>query len=255
MSPQDLMVLKVGGGEVNRPEFLESLAKLVARMERKPVIVHGGGRDIGKYLDQLGIESNFHEGLRVTDDEAIDVVEMVLSGLVNKRIVGALVASRVKALGISGRDLGLVRAGKLEAEVDLGHVGEAQWINVRTLGSLLEQGFVLVISPVSQDVKGTVFNINADHMARAVAVSLRVTELVFLSDVPCVYDDVHKISKLNKELAEQLIETEVIGGGMVPKVRSGIQALEKGVKRVLITDLEGLGNYLRGNITATVITL
>lgn len=255
MDSQGLMVLKVGGGEVGRPEFLESLAKLVARMQRKPVIVHGGGRDIGKYLDQLGIESKFHEGLRITDDVTIEVVEMVLSGLVNKRIVGALVVARVKALGISGRDLRLVRASKLEAEVDLGHVGESQWVNARIVGELLEQGFVPVISPVSQDAKGTVFNINADHMARAVAVGLRVTELVFLSDVPCVYDDVHKIAKLNRKLAEQLIETEVIGGGMVPKVRSGIQALEKGVKRVLITDLEGLGNYLNGNITATVITL
>ena len=123
------------------------------------------------------------------------------------------------------------------------------------LKKLLEMELLPVISPVSQDAMGTVLNINADHMARAVAVGLRVTELVFLSDVPCVYDDVHKISKLNKELAEQLIETQVIGGGMVPKVRSGIQALEKGVQKVVITDLEGLKNYLDGNITATVITL
>ena len=249
------MLLKVGGGEVDRVEFLESLAELVAGMERKPVIVHGGGKHIGKYLEQLGIQSKFHEGLRVTDDAVIEVVEMVLSGLVNKRIVGALTAVGIKALGISGRDLGLIRAGKLEAKEDLGHVGEVQKVNARMLKKLLEMELLPVISPVSQDAMGTVLNINADHMARAVAVGLRVTELVFLSDVPCVYDDVHKISKLNKELAEQLIETQVIGGGMVPKVRSGIQALEKGVQKVVITDLEGLKNYLDGNITATVITL
>ena len=121
MDSKGLMLLKVGGGEVDRAEFLESLAELVAGMERKPVIVHGGGKHIGKYLEQLGIKSKFHEGLRVTDDEAIEVVEMVLSGLVNKRIVGALTAVGVKALGISGRDLGLIRAGKLEAKEDLGH--------------------------------------------------------------------------------------------------------------------------------------
>jgi len=255
MNSRGLMLLKVGGGGVDQPEFLESLARLVAGMKIKPVIVHGGGKDIGRYLERLGIETKFHEGLRVTDDEAIEVVEMVLSGLVNKRIVGALVAAKVKALGISGRDLGLIRAGKLEAEEDLGHVGEVQGLNAHVIKKLLEHDFVPVISPVSQDEQGTVFNINADHMARALAVGLRVEELVFLSDVPCVYDDVHKISKLNKVLAEQLIETEVIGGGMVPKVRSGIQALEKGVKKVLITDIEGLENYFNGNITATLITL
>ncbi|HUU26737.1 MAG TPA: acetylglutamate kinase [archaeon] len=255
MNAKTTMLLKVGGGEVDKPDYLASFAKLVTTIDRRLVIVHGGGKDIGRLLQKLGIETGFHEGLRITDDAAIEVVEMVLSGLVNKRIVGSLVGVGVKALGLSGRDLALVRAVKLNAAVDLGHVGEPERINTPFLYKLLELGLVPVISPVSQGAKGKVYNINADHVASALAIALRAPELVFLSDVPCIYDEVYQFTQLKSEMAEQLIASGVIGGGMIPKVRSGIEALKHCVQKVLITDLEGLEKYIQGQqTTATIIT-
>ncbi len=247
------LVLKVGGGEVDNKKFLKKLAVLIKGMKDRPVIVHGGGKEITRLLDGLGIESKWHQGLRITDDVAIEVVEMVLSGLVNKRIVGALEAGKVRALGLSGRDLGLVRARKLQADVDLGHVGEAGIVNSGAIKTLAKDNWVPVISPVSQDKQGVVLNINADHVARAVAVSLKVEELVFLSNVPCIYDDNYELSTLKANQAETLIASGVIDGGMIPKVRSGIAALEGGVKRVVITDIDGLGRRLQGEAAGTVI--
>jgi acetylglutamate kinase len=254
MNPETVMVLKVGGGEVDNPEYLKSLAKYISAVDRRVVIVHGGGKDITRLLEKLGGEAKFHHGLRITDDAAIEVVEMVLSGLVNKRIVGAFVSMGVKALGLSGRDLALVRAKKLEAEVDLGHVGEPDHINSQFLRQIIDMGIVPVISPVSQDSRGVVFNINSDYVAAAVAVTLRAAELVFLSDVPSIYDRELQISVLKISSIETLIASGVIGGGMIPKVRSAVNALKNGVKNVLITDLEGLARYLRGEQAATLIT-
>ena len=249
-----VMVLKLGGAEVGKPDFVASFAGVVSTLNRPLVIVHGGGKQIGKLLDKLKIKYEFHQGLRITDEPAVEVVEMVLSGVVNKRIVGRLVASGVKALGLSGRDLGLVRARKLEAEVDLGHVGEPEEVNVGILCKLLELGCVPVVSPVGQDTEGVVFNINADHVARALAVALGAEELVFLSNVPGVFDGEHQLTTLKGETAARLIELGVIEGGMIPKVRSGLEALEGGVQKVLITDLEGLEDYLKGKLTATLIS-
>lgn len=253
MEQQSKFVLKVGGGEVDNPRFLKQFAALIAGMAVRPVVVHGGGKDITRLLDGLGVKGEFHQGLRITGDAAIEVVEMVLSGLVNKRIVGALEAGGVRALGLSGRDLGLVRAVKLESEVDLGHVGEVRMVNSGAIRTLAQNGWVPVISPVSQDREGEVLNVNADHVARAVAVGLKVEELVFLSDVPCIYDDVYELSTLRANQAESLIESGVIDGGMIPKVRSGIAALAGGVKRVVITDINGLGRRLEGKAAGTVI--
>lgn len=251
---KDLTLLKVGGGEVDSPEFLASLTRLVSGRLGKLVILHGGGKDIGRLLEALGVQSAFHEGLRITGDTAIEAVEMALSGLVNKRIVGALVSGGVKAIGLSGRDLGLILAHKLEADVDLGHVGEPLRVDPLPLHTLLEAGYLPVISPVSQDEKGTVFNINADHAARAVAVALGARDLVFLSNVPGVYDDIHQIGELKPQMAESLIRSGVIDGGMIPKVRSAVEALNAGVKRALISDLAGLENFLAGKPAATIVT-
>jgi acetylglutamate kinase len=248
------MVLKIGGGEVDSPEFLERLTKLVVALKRPLVIVHGAGKEIGRLLEKLGQEVRFHEGLRITDDRAIEVVEMVLSGLVNKRIAGALQKAGLKALGLSGRDLGLILASKLESGVDLGHVGEPKKANVHPLHKMLEFGWLPVISPVSQDDKGAVFNINADHVARTVAVGLGASELVFLSNVPAVLEGDHEIGTLTGAVAEKLIQMGVINGGMLPKVRSSLEALTGGVQKVLITDLDGLERYLAGKVVSTMIT-
>jgi acetylglutamate kinase len=253
MAEPSRTVLKVGGGEVDSPEFLKQLASLVSAMRPRPVIVHGGGKDITRLLDALGVKSEFHEGLRITGDTAIEAVEMALSGLVNKRIVGVLEYVGVRAVGLSGRDLKLVRAVKLEARVDLGHVGEAKGINKSVLDRIVDSGWVPVISPVSQDKEGTVLNINADHVARAVAAGLQAEQLVFLSNVPCIYDDVYELATLKSDQTESLIESGVISGGMIPKVRSGVAALEAGVGKVLITDIDGLGKRLAGEEAGTVI--
>ncbi|MBN2288881.1 MAG: acetylglutamate kinase, partial [Candidatus Glassbacteria bacterium] len=142
MKKSSPLVLKVGGGEVDDSGFLQALAAAVASMSRPPVIVHGGGKEIGSWLKVLGQEARFHQGLRITDGRAMAVVEMVLSGAVNKRLVGVLVAAGVRALGLSGRDLGLVRARKLEAEVDLGHVGEPEAVQTEVLTRLVGMGMV-----------------------------------------------------------------------------------------------------------------
>jgi len=254
MKPDTPLVLKVGGGEVDDPGFLAALAAEVGSMARRPVIVHGGGKEIGSWLKLLGQEARFYQGLRITDERAVEMVEMVLSGRINKRLVGALTAAGVQALGLSGRDLGLVRARKLEAEVDLGHVGEPEEVNAGALNRLCGMGLVPVISPVSQDAGGTVYNINADHVAAAVAAALGSAELVFLSNVPGVLDSGGGLfqSLTGKEI-EGLIGQGVIAGGMLPKVRSGLETLRAGVGMVLITDLAGLRRYLNGEPAATVI--
>ena len=247
-------VLKVGGGEVDDPAFLSALAAVVASMDCSPVIVHGGGKEIGSWLKLLGQETRFHQGLRITDERAMAVVEMVLSAAVNKRLVGTLVTAGVQALGLSGRDLGLVRARKLEAEIDLGHVGEPEAVNSEALSRLCSTGIVPVISPVSQDAGGVVYNINADHVAASVAAALGAAELVFLSNVPGVLDaGGEPIQTLTGKQIEGLIEQGVIDGGMLPKVRSALESLKAGVRKVLITDLEGLKRYLDDKPAATVI--
>ncbi len=254
MNRKTPLVLKVGGGEVDDPGFLLDLAAVVGSMDSPPVIVHGGGKEIGSWLEMLGQEARFHQGLRITNERAVAVVEMVLSGIVNKRLAGALVAAGVEALGISGRDLGLVRARKLEAEVDLGHVGEPEAVKAEILTRFCGMGIVPVISPVSQDAGGVVYNINADHMAAALAVALKAEELVFLSNVPGVLDaEGEPIQSLTGEQIEQLIDRKVIDGGMLPKVRSGLETLKAGVRKVLITNLAGLRRYLKGKTAATLI--
>ncbi|MEA2063861.1 MAG: acetylglutamate kinase [Gemmatimonadota bacterium] len=255
MEEKKYLVLKVGGGEVDDPGFLSSLAGVVRSIEARTVIVHGGGKEIGSWLKALGQEARFYQGLRVTDEQAVAVVEMVLSGLVNKRLTGSLVKAGVEALGISGRDLGLVRARKLEPDgVDLGHVGEPAEVRVTTLAKLCSLGLVPVISPVSQAAGGEVFNINADHMAAAMAVALGASEMVFLSNVPGVLDsDGKALESLTPDKIESLIGQGVIASGMVPKVRSALEALEAGVPRVLITNLEGLRKHLAGQPAPTLV--
>lgn len=254
MDTSAVLVIKVGGGEVDSAQFLEAFTGIVAGIKCRLAIVHGGGKDITRLLEALGVESQFHQGLRITGDTAIEAVEMALSGLVNKRIVGRLVAAGVPAIGISGRDLGLVKAVKLEAEADLGHVGEAIGIDYSFLQKMMNYGWRPVISPVSQDGRGLVLNINADHVARAVAVGLKAGALIFVSNVPCIYDDVYELSSLKAAQAENLITSGVINSGMIPKVRSGIRALEAGVGKVVICDIEGLARHVAGQPAGTVIT-
>jgi acetylglutamate kinase len=243
-------VIKYGGHAFDDVSLRESFARdvLVLRLVGiKPVIVHGGGPQIGEMLKRLGIESRFVEGLRVTDDRTMDVVEMVLGGLINKEIVRLIHRAGGRAVGLSGKDGGLVRARRMapmrlqrngeEVVVDLGRVGEVEQVNAEVVDHLLTANFIPVIAPVGADGEGVTLNINGDEMAAKIASALKAEKLVLLSDVQGVTGEGGDLlSTLEAAAAERLIDRGVIAGGMIPKVRCGVQALEEGVRKVHIVD-------------------
>jgi len=240
------IVLKVGGNELDDRAFVDGLVDALRYLwqRRAVVIVHGGGKAIARLQERLRLEPRFVDGLRVTDDASLDVAEMVLSGWVNKRLVGRLVAEGLPALGMSGVDNGLFRVVRMRHdEHDLGWVGDVVDTNPREVSSLLERGITPVVSPISLGLDGHTYNVNADHTAAALACALGAGELVFVSNVPGVWRAEHNgecIPSLTPGQVEALIASGDIHGGMVPKVRSALKALDAGVPRVRITNLEGL---------------
>jgi acetylglutamate kinase len=259
----DRIVLKIGGSELDREGFVDGLIETLRGLWDRyaVVLVHGGGKAIARLQERLCLEPRFVEGLRVTDDESLDVAEMVLSGLVNKRLVGRLVAAGIPALGLSGVDNGLFRVVKMkqigsEAH-DLGWVGDIRETHAAPVEALLALGITPVVSPISLGLDGHTYNVNADHAAEALACALGAAELAFVSNVPGVLGETAAsppwgvrgglrgglpecIPILTPREVDGLIDSGVIDGGMVPKVRSALAALERGVSRVRITDLEGL---------------
>ncbi len=244
-------VIKIGGNEADDPDFLSGFVETIkgawhfgsARhlVETVPVIVHGGGKEIAHLQECLGLVPRFVEGLRVTDDESLKVAEMVLSGLVNKRLVARLVAADVPAVGLSGVDWGLIRVERMTHPAgDLGWVGRIVEVHPGGLNTLIEQGVVPVVSPISLGLDGRTYNVNADHAALAVAVALGAAALVFVSNVPGVLIDGQLVPRLTVNQVETLVEEGKIYGGMVPKVRSALEAVAGGVREVRITDLDGL---------------
>jgi acetylglutamate kinase len=236
-------LVKVGGAELREGPALESLVGALVQMTRvgHVIVVHGGGTEIADLQKRLGIEPRFVEGLRVTDEESLRVAEMVLSGLVNKRLVGRLVMAGVQAIGLSGVDAGLFRGECLRHPMgDLGRVGEIQQVHADCLYSLMEQDFTPVVSPISLGSDGHPLNVNADHAALALAGALRPFEAFFLTDVPGVKLDGQVLASLDARQAEAMIESQQITGGMIPKVRSALQAIAAGTSRVRITNLDGL---------------
>jgi acetylglutamate kinase len=248
----DRIVLKIGGSELDREGFVDGLVETLRGLWDRyaVVLVHGGGKAIARLQERLCLEPRFIEGLRVTDDESLDVAEMVLSGLVNKRLVGRLVAAGVPALGLSGVDNGLfrvVRMDRIGSEThDLGWVGDIRETHAALVEALLALGITPVVSPISLGLDGHTYNVNADHAAAALACALGAAELAFVSNVPGVLGETEGlgpsecIPALTPQEVDWLIASGVINGGMVPKVRSALAALEQGVSRVRITDLEGL---------------
>ena len=237
-------LLKIGGSELRDGPVLDELVTtLVALVAQGPlIVVHGGGADIADLQRRLNLEPKFVDGLRVTDDESMWVAEMVLSGAVNKRLTARLVTRGVRAIGLSGVDSGLLRAECLvHPKGDLGRVGEITHVEPGCLLDLLDHGFTPVVSPISLGMDGRPFNVNADHAALALAAALRVGEMVFLTDVPGVLRAGAMLSTLRAAEALQLIDSGVISGGMIPKVKSALEAIAKGVGSVRITDLAGLG--------------
>jgi acetylglutamate kinase len=237
-----MQLLKIGGNELDRPEFLDELARVVADMDGEVVIVHGGGKAVSEMQERLGIRPKIVDGLRVTDAESLAVVQMVLSGLTNKLIVAALLAAGVDAVGLSGVDGGLLRCVQREHETaDLGFVGEVVKVRKELLLELTSRRVTPVISPISLGLDGNVYNVNADEAAGTLAAALGADLLTFVSNVPGVLDESGKtISTLSVAQTETLIESGIIHGGMIPKVHTALRAVSKNVANVRIVNLGGL---------------
>ncbi len=240
-----MRVLKIGGNELSDPAFVEMLGRSAAQLQDETdsplVIVHGGGRAIAGLQAKLGLQTVKVDGLRVTDQESLDVAQMVLSGQSNKIVVKALLAAGVDALGLSGVDGGLLRCHKKQhPTADLGYVGEIVEVRCDLLQQLMEMGVAVVLSPISLGLDGLTYNVNADEAAAATALACRAEELLFVSNVPGVLDDDGVIPSLTAAQVETHIAGGIISAGMIPKVRAALQAVESGVTRVRIVDLAGL---------------
>jgi acetylglutamate kinase len=236
-----MRAIKVGGNEIDHPAFLDGLSRAIAAAPAATVLVHGGGKEIAAALDRYGLEFEFVEGMRATGEAAMAVVEQILSGAVNKRIVAHLNAVGVPAIGISGVDLGLLETVPLRpGGRDLGRVGDIAHVRAEVLRSMLDLGWFPVVSPISVDrTDRRPTNVNADSAALAVASALGADELVFVSNVPGVLIDGALVPEMDRAAVEHAIDTGAITGGMVPKVRAAVAALAS-VRAVRITDLHGL---------------
>lgn len=237
------VVVKYGGSAMLDKHLEESVIKDVVLLKligMQPIIVHGGGKEISKWIDKVGKETRFEEGFRVTDGETMEIVEMVLNRL-NKYLVQMVEQLGVKAIGICGKDGGMLQVEKkMPNGKDIGFVGDIKKVNTEILDTLLENDFIPIIAPIGMDENGDTYNINADDAACAVAGAIRAEKLAFLTDVEGVYmnpsDSSSLIPFLNLIEANELIESGVISGGMLPKVTNCINAVNKGVSRVHILD-------------------
>jgi len=246
------IVVKYGGNAMVEDDLKSSFAKDITLLKQvgiNPVVVHGGGPQIGQVLAQVGKEAKFIDGMRVTDSETMDVVEMVLAGRVNKEIVANINRSGGKAVGLSGKDGGLICARKMHMQndapeldvpeiIDLGHVGQVHKIHTGIIKLLEQDHFVPVIAPVGyHKSEGQSYNINADLVAGAIAEALNAEKLILLTDVAGVLDADKKLcSSFTSEKAREWIADEVISGGMIPKVNCCLHAVESGVSRAHIID-------------------
>ncbi|MBN1217668.1 MAG: acetylglutamate kinase [Anaerolineae bacterium] len=236
-----MFVLKIGGQELDNPEMVKRLGQTVAALDAPPILVHGGGKEIRDLQQRLGVKPQYIDGLRVTDAESLDIVQMVLVGRINKRLVSSLSVAGVDAFGMSGVDRAAIKAEKLEHPGgDLGQVGHVVEVRTEVFGRLLEDGITPVLSPLCYGPDGSIFNVNADHVAMAVAIAMQAEALVFISNVPGVLRDNQLLPHLTAAEVERLILDKVIIDGMIPKVRSALDAIGGGVPAVRITNLDGL---------------
>ena len=236
-----MLVLKMGGQELDDPEIVRQVGAAVAALDAAPILVHGGGKEIRELQKRMGVEPQYIDGLRVTDAESLDIVQMVLVGRVNKRLVSSLSVAGVDAFGMSGVDRNAVKAEKLEhAAGDLGQVGRVVDVRTEVFSHLLDEGITPTLSPLCYGADGSIFNVNADHVAVAVAIAMQAEALVFISNVPGILRDGKLLSNLTVAEVEQLIEEKVITDGMIPKSNSALEAMRAGVSAVKITNLDGL---------------
>jgi len=240
------LVIKYGGAAMEQADLKEQFAKdvlLLRLVGMRPVIVHGGGPQIGALMKRLGKEARFVGGMRVTDEETVELVEMVLVGKINKEIVGLINLHGGRAVGLSGKDASLLRARRRPhklpdgTSVDIGLVGEVEAVNPEPIKLLEENGFIPVIAPVGVGADGETYNINADLVAGDVAAALLAEKLIHLTDVTGINgEDGRLVSTLTKREAERLIKAGVIDGGMLPKVESSLRALTGGAQKAHIID-------------------
>jgi acetylglutamate kinase len=245
------IVIKYGGNAMVDRSLKEGFARDVTLLKfvgLHPVVVHGGGPQIGSVLEQMGIHSQFVDGMRVTDEPTMDVVEMVLGGKVNKEIVTQINQQGGRAVGLSGKDGGLILARKLQLIrsqvedkppeiIDMGMVGEVIKVNPVIIRTLESGGFIPVIAPVGVGESGETYNINADWVASKVAVALDARKLILLTDVEGVLDKKGTlISSIMADAIYQMLEEGILKGGMIPKIRCSLEALDRGVERVHIID-------------------
>lgn len=243
---QKTVVIKFGGNAMVDEALKSSFAQDIVLLKQvgvNPVIVHGGGPQIGKMLDQIGKESRFIEGMRVTDNETMDVVEMVLGGLVNQQIVSLINRHGGRAVGLTGKDGGLINARKMKLgkgdteSLDLGQVGEVESIDPSVVQMLDNDGFIPVIAPIGVGEDGASYNINADLVAGKLAVVLGAEKLILLTNTSGVLDlDGQLLTGLNAETTDRLIRQNIIHGGMLPKVNCALDAVKSGVKTSHIID-------------------
>jgi acetylglutamate kinase len=248
---EEIVVVKYGGHAMGEEETARNFARDVVLMEQtaiNPVVVHGGGPQIGEMLQRLGIKSEFAGGLRITDAATIEIVEMVLAGSINKQIVGYINEAGGKAVGLCGKDGNMVVArkatrtvvdpdSKIEQMVDLGFVGEPDKVDTTVLTQILGRDLIPVLAPLATSPEGGTYNVNADTFAGAIAGALKAKRLLILTDVPGVLDKSKRlISELSLDDARKLIADGTISGGMIPKVETCIYAIEQGVEGVVILD-------------------
>lgn len=231
MSGATVRVYKVGGPALEDPGLIAPLARELRNGGGPAVLVHGGGRHVERLLRALAIESRFVEGRRETSPAAMEVVEMVLSGVVNKSLAAGLTAAGVPAVGLSGRDAGLIR---VRLERGLGRVGTPEAVDAAPVRALWDAGFLPVVSPVSAGPSGESVNVNADEAALSLALALRARTLVYLSDVDGVRVGDHTVGSLTAEEARRHIESGAIAGGMALKVRVALDAAAAGIPEVVI---------------------
>jgi acetylglutamate kinase len=248
---EETVVVKYGGHAMGEEEKARSFARDIVLMEQtaiNPVVVHGGGPQIGEMLKRLGIKSEFAAGLRITDAATIEIVEMVLAGSINKQLVGFINEAGGKAVGLTGKDGNMVLARKvsrtvvdpdsnIEKIVDLGFVGEPEKVDTTVLTQILGREIIPVLAPVATSAQGGTYNVNADTFAGAIAGALKAKRLLLLTDVAGVLDKSGSLIKeLNADDARRLIADGTVSGGMIPKVETCIYALDAGVEGVVILD-------------------
>ena len=245
------ILIKFGGHAMGKADYVNAFAADIALLDQvgaRPVVVHGGGPQIGEMLKKLQIESSFIDGLRVTDEATVSIVEMVLAGGINKALVAAIAGAGGRAVGVSGKDGGLITARKsmtmaktsdsaIQQAVDLGFVGEPSHVDVTVLNALMQHHLIPVVAPVGGGEDGKTYNINADTAAGAIAAALNATRMLMLTDVTGVLDQNGKlISSLTISQAEALIHNGTISGGMIPKVKTCIDAVQGGAEGAVIID-------------------